>query len=64
MTEISERQVPVVFSSHQLDLVERLCDSLAIIAGGRIAAAGPLAEVSGGKPLAETFREATRGDTL
>jgi ABC-2 type transport system ATP-binding protein len=63
LTEISERQVPVVFSSHQLELVERLCDSLAIIAGGRIVASGPIAEVSGGKPLAEVFREATRGET-
>jgi ABC-2 type transport system ATP-binding protein len=61
LTEISERRVPVVFSSHQLELVERLCDSVAIIAHGRIAASGPLAEVSEGKPLAETFREATRG---
>jgi ABC-2 type transport system ATP-binding protein len=60
LTEISERRVPVVFSSHQLELVERLCDSVAIIAHGRIAASGPLAEVSEGKPLAETFREATR----
>jgi ABC-2 type transport system ATP-binding protein len=59
--EISERQVPDVFTSHQLELVERLCDSVAIIAHGRIAASGPLAEVSEGKPLAETFREATRG---
>ena len=32
--------VPVVFSSHQLDLVERLCDTVAIISGGRIVAAG------------------------
>lgn len=31
---------PVLFSSHQLDIVERLCDDLVIIAGGRIAAAG------------------------
>lgn len=62
LTEIAERQVPVVFSSHQLELVERLCDSLAIIAGGRIVASGPLAEVGGGKPLGEVFREATRGD--
>jgi ABC-2 type transport system ATP-binding protein len=61
LAEISERQVPVVFSSHQLELVERLCDSVAIIAGGRIAASGPLAEVSGGKPLANVFRDATRG---
>ena len=26
-----ERGVPVIFSSHQLELVERLCDSVAII---------------------------------
>ena len=31
---------PVLFSSHQLDIVERLCDDLVIIAGGRIRAAG------------------------
>lgn len=30
----------VVFSSHQLDVVERLCDDLVIIAGGTIRAAG------------------------
>ncbi len=33
--------VPVLFSSHQLDLVERLCDDLVIIADGSIRAAGP-----------------------
>ncbi len=33
--------VPVLFSSHQLDIVERLCDDLVIIADGRIRAAGP-----------------------
>jgi ABC-2 type transport system ATP-binding protein len=32
--------VPVLFSSHQLELVERLCDDLVIIAGGRIRATG------------------------
>lgn len=32
--------VPVLFSSHQLDVVERLCDDLVIIAGGMIRAAG------------------------
>jgi ABC-2 type transport system ATP-binding protein len=31
---------PVLFSSHQLDIVERLCDDLVIIAEGRIRAAG------------------------
>ncbi|WP_062380863.1 ABC transporter ATP-binding protein [Demequina pelophila] len=32
--------VPVLFSSHQLDLVERLCDDLVLIHQGRIVAAG------------------------
>ncbi|MCO8271877.1 ATP-binding cassette domain-containing protein [Actinoplanes sp. TRM 88003] len=32
--------VPVLFSSHQLELVERLCDDLVIIADGSIRAAG------------------------
>ncbi|THJ66750.1 ATP-binding cassette domain-containing protein [Arthrobacter echini] len=34
------RGVAVLFSSHQLDVVERLCDDLVIIAGGTIRAAG------------------------
>lgn len=34
------RGVAVLFSSHQLDVVERLCDDLVIIAGGRIRANG------------------------
>jgi ABC-2 type transport system ATP-binding protein len=33
--------VPVLFSSHQLELVERLCDDLVVIAGGRVRANGP-----------------------
>ncbi|NAZ86607.1 ABC transporter ATP-binding protein [Kineococcus indalonis] len=32
--------VGVLFSSHQLDLVDRLCDELVILAGGRVVAAG------------------------
>ncbi|WP_347059332.1 ATP-binding cassette domain-containing protein [Blastococcus sp. HT6-30] len=37
--------VPVVFSSHQLDLVERLCDSVGILARGRMVAAGTVDEL-------------------
>ncbi|SNS75412.1 ABC-2 type transport system ATP-binding protein [Geodermatophilus pulveris] len=37
--------VPVVFSSHQLDLVERLCDAVGILARGTMVAAGPVAEL-------------------
>jgi ABC-2 type transport system ATP-binding protein len=37
--------VPVVFSSHQLDLVERLCDSVGILARGRMVAAGTVEDL-------------------
>ncbi|NHC14550.1 ABC transporter ATP-binding protein [Motilibacter deserti] len=37
--------VPVVFSSHQLELVERLCDSVGIIKDGRMVAAGGVDEL-------------------
>ncbi len=40
LTDAAAAGAPVLFSSHQLDIVERLCDDLVIIAGGRIAAAG------------------------
>jgi ABC-2 type transport system ATP-binding protein len=38
--DVAASGAPVLFSSHQLDIVERLCDDLVIIADGRIRAAG------------------------
>src|SRR5690606_14465429 len=40
IAEHADRGVPVLFSSHQLAVVERLCAHLVIIADGRIRAAG------------------------
>jgi ABC-2 type transport system ATP-binding protein len=40
LTEYAATGVPVVFSSHQLDLVERLCEAVAIIKDGRLVATG------------------------
>ncbi|MCU1407659.1 MAG: ATP-binding cassette protein [Glaciihabitans sp.] len=40
IAEQAARGVPVLFSSHQLDVVERLCDDLVIIADGQVRAAG------------------------
>lgn len=42
--------VPVVFSSHQLDLVERLCDRVGIIRDGRMVATGSVAELTANAP--------------
>ena len=43
-----DRGVPVLFSSHQLELVERLCDTVAIVRTGRVVAAGTVDELRGG----------------
>jgi ABC-2 type transport system ATP-binding protein len=36
---------PVIFSSHQLELVERLCDAVAIVKAGRVVASGTVDEL-------------------
>jgi ABC-2 type transport system ATP-binding protein len=40
--------VPVVFSSHQLDLVERLCDRVGIVRAGSLVACGTVDELRAG----------------
>ncbi len=45
LSEFTKRQVPVLFSSHQLDLVERLCDDIVILSNGRVVADGPVDEL-------------------
>ena len=53
----------VVLSSHSMDLIERVCDAVAIIAEGRVLASGSLAEVLGGRSLEERFVELAGGAT-
>ena len=43
--EAREDGTAVVFSSHQLDLVERLCDEVVLIDHGRVAAQGRIDEL-------------------
>ena len=40
LRERTSEGVPVLFSSHQLDLVDRLCDNLVVLKAGRVMAAG------------------------
>lgn len=61
--------VTVLFSSHQLELVERLCDALAIVEAGRLVAAGAVddlrARVTGTRWVVEVEgagRQVVEGD--
>lgn len=54
----------VFFSTHVLDVAERLCNKVAIIRQGHLVAAGETAVLTGGKTLEETFMEVVRhGET-
>lgn len=64
LEEVRTRGVPVVFSSHQLELVERLCDAVAIVKEGRLIASGDVGRLRaehGASSLADVFREAVAG---
>jgi ABC-2 type transport system ATP-binding protein len=51
----------VIVSSHVMDLVQRMCDQVAVIAGGRVLAAGPTDEVRGASTLEDRFVELVGG---
>ncbi len=51
LREHTSRGVPVLFSSHQLDLVDRLCDSIVVLHGGRVVADGTSESLRSTGPL-------------
>lgn len=52
--------LPVLFSSHQLDLVERLCDDLVVLSGGRVVASGSVEELR--STAVDIYRVEVEGD--
>jgi ABC-2 type transport system ATP-binding protein len=45
----------IVFSSHVMELVDRLCDHIAVMATGRVLWAGPIDELRDGRTLEDAF---------
>ena len=59
MREQAVAGTTIVFSTHLMDQVERLCSHAAIIHRGRLIMAGPLATLLAGRSLEEVFIEHT-----
>ncbi|SQB90554.1 ABC transporter ATP-binding protein [Clostridium paraputrificum] len=57
MKEICEEGASIFFSSHVLEVVEKLCSRIAIIKDGKIAAYGTVDEVKGTSSLEDVFME-------
>lgn len=51
----------VIVSSHVMDLVQRMCDHVAVVAGGRVLAAGTVEEVRAGASLEDRFVQLVGG---
>jgi len=65
VTDVLQRYVAgggtVLLSSHSMDLVERICDSVAVIVDGHVLASGTVDEVRAGRSLEQTFVELAGG---
>ena len=61
LTDRARGGVPVVFSSHQLDLVQRLCDRVGIVTRGRMVAEGTVDELRAGGPVRFKVGTTARG---
>ena len=57
MREHCERGGAIFFSTHVLEVAEKLCDKIAIIKGGRLVISGTMDEVLGADSLEEVFLE-------
>ena len=57
MHEVCANGGAVFFSTHVLDVAEKLCDKIAIIKGGKLLAAGDIETVKGNESLEEVFLE-------
>ena len=57
MREICDQGGAIFFSTHVLEVAEKLCDKVAIIRRGKLVISGSMAEVKGADSLEEVFLE-------
>ena len=61
MREHCDRGGAIFFSTHVLEVAEKLCDKVAIIKDGRLIRSGSMEEVKGDETLEEVFLELAEG---
>lgn len=61
MREFCDNGGAIFFSSHVLEVVEKLCDRVGIIKQGKLAAQGTVSEIAGDKSLENLFLEIQNG---
>ena len=57
MRDLCDRGSAIFFSTHVLDVAEKLCDRVTIIKQGRLVASGTVGEVRGSESLEDAFLE-------
>ncbi len=57
MRELCDRRGAIFFSTHVLEVAEKLCDKVAIIKAGKLIRSGTMEEVKGDDSLEEVFLE-------
>ena len=57
MREVCDNGGAIFFSTHVLEVAEKLCDKVAIIKGGKLIRSGTMEEVKGDDSLEEVFLE-------
>ena len=57
MRDMCNRGCAIFFSTHVLEVAEKLCDKVAIIKGGKLIAAGSMEDVKGDSSLEQVFLE-------
>lgn len=57
MRELCDNGSAIFFSTHVLEVAERLCDKVAIIKGGKLVKSGTMEEVKGDTSLEDVFLE-------
>ena len=64
MRQLCQQGSAIFFSTHVLDVAEKLCNKIAIIQEGRLVASGPIEQVKGQESLEKVFMELMDHETV